>query len=169
MNVYYIIIVITIMNLFSVPAFASMYSWTDENGVRHFSNNKPAGPETVTVSKEIEYDAEKDKQRLEKADDFWNEKLKAHQKRKAAKPRKKAAATSKEVVMFSTKRCGYCHKAKAFFNKHGIRFTEIDINSSPEGRKRFKKLNGRGVPLILIGNQTIRGFNKPAIKNALGL
>lgn len=153
---------------------ASMYSWTDENGVKHYSNNPPPSnnkTKDLKVSDEIEYDASKDKKRLEKADEYWNKKLKHFNKSQTGKKktRKKKYTSSKDVVMFSTRNCGYCTKAKAFFNQHGVKYTDIDINKSEDGRKRFKELNGRGVPLILIGDKKIRGFNKHAIKKELGL
>jgi hypothetical protein len=35
--------------------------------------------------------------------------------------------------------------------------------------QRFKSLNGRGVPLIFVGDTRIAGFNKPLLKNLLGI
>jgi glutaredoxin len=71
--------------------------------------------------------------------------------------------------MYTTPTCGNCHRAKACFNQHGIRFTELDVTRSEKTRRQFKAMNGRGVPLIAIGDQRITGFNKAAINRALGL
>jgi len=71
--------------------------------------------------------------------------------------------------MYTTPSCGYCHRAKAYFNQHGIRFSERDVTRSSQAQRQFKALNGRGVPLIIIGDQRIPGFNKAAIDRALGL
>ena len=73
------------------------------------------------------------------------------------------------LKLYTTPTCGYCHRAKAYFKQKGIRFTELDVTKSPKARKQFKALNGRGVPLIVIGDQRISGFNKTAINQALGL
>ncbi|MDH3636175.1 MAG: glutaredoxin family protein [Gammaproteobacteria bacterium] len=69
---------------------------------------------------------------------------------------------SKGVVMYSTSWCGYCKKAALHFRKNNIPFTEHDIEKSEQAAKEYKKLNGRGVPIILIGDQRMNGFNATA-------
>ena len=66
---------------------------------------------------------------------------------------------AKKVVMYSTENCGYCKKAKAYFNANEISFTERDINKSASAKRQWKKLNGTGVPLILVGERKMRGFS----------
>ncbi len=153
----------------STQSLGNMYSWKDKNGGMHFSNNPPPvgdKPIDLEVSQEIEYDALKDNQRTER--------LRTRIKPKAAvsktpKKKKKKIVSHGDVVVFSTVRCGYCVRAKAFLDKHKVKYSNIDINKSSEGRKRYNKLNGRGVPLILVGDKQIRGFNKTALIKALGL
>ncbi len=153
----------------STQSLGKMYSWKDENGGMHFSNNPPPvgdKPIDLEVSKEIEYNALKDNERTEKL----RVPVKPNTTVSETKRKKKKTIASRgEVVVFSTVRCGYCVRAKAFLDKHKIKYTNIDINKSSEGRKRYKKLNGRGVPLILVGDKQIRGFNKTALIKALGL
>ena len=64
--------------------------------------------------------------------------------------------------MYSTSWCGYCKKAALHFRKNNIPFTEHDIEKSEQAAKEYKKLNGRGVPIILIGDQRMNGFNASA-------
>ena len=66
---------------------------------------------------------------------------------------------SKTVVMYSTSWCGYCKKAARHFRKNKIDFTEYDIEKSARGAREYKKLKGRGVPVILIGDQRMNGFS----------
>jgi len=66
---------------------------------------------------------------------------------------------STRVVMYSTSWCGYCKQAAKHFRKNNIPFVEYDIEKSERGAKEYKKLNGRGVPIILIGDQRMNGFN----------
>ena len=69
------------------------------------------------------------------------------------------------LKLYTTPTCGYCHRAKAYFKQNGIRFTELDVTKSPKARKQFKALNGRGVPLIVIGDQRISDSTKrPSIR-----
>ncbi len=66
---------------------------------------------------------------------------------------------SKSVVMYSTSWCGYCKKSARHFRKHKIPFTERDIEKSASAAREYKKLRGRGVPVILIGDQRMNGFS----------
>lgn len=72
-----------------------------------------------------------------------------------------------KVVLYTTDWCGYCKKARAFFEKHDIAFTEFDIEKSTEGRKRYEALGGQSIPLIVINNTSIRGFNQSYIQQVL--
>ena len=66
---------------------------------------------------------------------------------------------SKSVAMYSTSWCGYCKKAARHFRKNNIPFTEHDIEKSETAAREYKKLRGRGVPVILIGDQRMNGFS----------
>jgi glutaredoxin/ribosomal protein L37AE/L43A len=75
----------------------------------------------------------------------------------------------RNVVMFATSWCGYCAAARRFFADNGIKFVEYDIERDPEGERKFKKkgFTGYGVPVILIDDEVYRGFNEPALREAL--
>lgn len=68
-------------------------------------------------------------------------------------------AKSKTVVMYSTSWCGYCKKAARHFRKNSIPFKEYDIEKNKKAAKAYKKLNGRGVPVILVGKKRMNGFS----------
>ena len=68
-------------------------------------------------------------------------------------------AKGKTVVMYSTSWCGYCKQAARYFRKNNIPFEEHDIEKSKKAARDYKKLNGRGVPLILIGDKRMNGFD----------
>jgi glutaredoxin len=74
-----------------------------------------------------------------------------------------------DVVMYATRTCGYCVRARAFFAKHNIAYTEYDVKSDKQARERFKKLNGSGVPLIFVGNNRVPGFNEQLLRRLLGI
>jgi glutaredoxin-like YruB-family protein len=71
-----------------------------------------------------------------------------------------AAAAPARVVMYSTSWCPYCAKARAYFAKKGIAYTEYDVEKSGTAHAEFKRLGGRGVPLILVGRETMNGFSE---------
>ncbi len=78
-----------------VPALnADIYSWTDENGVKHFGNQPPDDAANLkVVFKEKPYDAAADKQRIDIEQREWNELIKdleELEKQQAAEERKRA-------------------------------------------------------------------------------
>jgi len=72
-----------------------------------------------------------------------------------------------KVILLSRPGCGYCVKAKKFMNEKGIAFTEYNILSSSRGKSLFAKYQGTGVPLIIIGDEVIRGYSESSILSAL--
>ncbi|MCH2191448.1 MAG: glutaredoxin family protein [Gammaproteobacteria bacterium] len=68
-----------------------------------------------------------------------------------------------QVILYATTWCGYCKKVRQLMKKNRIPFTEYDIEKSPEGYAEFKELGGRGVPLMVIDGEVIRGYNPSAI------
>lgn len=71
------------------------------------------------------------------------------------------------VVMYTTASCGYCRAARQFFDKSGIAYTDLDINQSEKNGEEFRKLGGRGVPLILVGEEKMVGFNAQLLQAKL--
>ena len=70
-----------------------------------------------------------------------------------------AKSKTKSVIMYSTSWCGYCKKARKHFERNNIPYQEYDIEKSKKAAKDYKRLNGRGVPVILIGKQRMNGFS----------
>lgn len=80
---------------------------------------------------------------------------------------KSFAERDHKVVMFSTTWCPYCKKARQFFNENQIRYCEYDVNGSAVNEAALVELGGNGVPLILIGDQTLYGFQELPVKQEL--
>jgi glutaredoxin len=60
--------------------------------------------------------------------------------------------------------------AKDFFTSKGIVYEDFDVSSNLEKRKEMMDKSGQmGVPVILIDNNLIVGFNKPKIVELLGV
>lgn len=78
-----------------------------------------------------------------------------------------ATAADAKVVMYATKTCGYCAKARAYFAEHGTSWEERDIETSAQAAREFKSLGGVGTPLIVIGEEHIAGFQPQRIDAAL--
>ena len=76
----------------------------------------------------------------------------------------------KNVIIYTTPTCHFCHMAKDFFKEKNIAYIEHDVASNLEKRKEMMERSGQlGVPVIFVGDQMIVGFNKPKVVQALGI
>jgi glutaredoxin-like YruB-family protein len=141
----------------SDAALAQLYRWTDAEGRVHYSNvAAPAGAKPVEMRLgEVGGPAVPAQIAQSSA-----------AKSSPATPRP-AAAPAPRVVMYATSWCPYCEKARVLFRSQGVTFTEHDIEKSAEARAEHKRLGGRGVPLIVVGDKTLKGFNEQKIRAAL--
>jgi glutaredoxin 3 len=66
----------------------------------------------------------------------------------------------KKITIYSTRICPYCVRAKNFFNKKDLEYTEIMIDRDPEQMKEMIQKSGRqSVPQIFIGDYHVGGFD----------
>jgi glutaredoxin 3 len=73
------------------------------------------------------------------------------------------------VIMYTTRVCPFCVRAKALLNAKGIEFEERTVELSPDGRQFLIDLSGRHtVPQILINETPIGGFDELAALNRSG-
>lgn len=74
------------------------------------------------------------------------------------------------VTIYSTPSCHFCHMAKDFFKEKNVSFTDYDVAGDAAKRQEMIEKSGQmGVPVIIIGNELIVGFNKPLISKLLGI
>ena len=71
------------------------------------------------------------------------------------------------VVMLSASWCGYCAQARQLFVTQHIDYCEYDIEKSPVGAARHRALEMRGVPVILIGDEVLVGFERAAVLESI--
>ncbi|NNF66008.1 MAG: glutaredoxin family protein [Gammaproteobacteria bacterium] len=76
-------------------------------------------------------------------------------------------AHSGEVTLIATQWCGYCAKTREFFRKHDIPYVEVDIEDHPESLQQLAHLGLQGVPVVLVGDKVIRGYQPVALAAAL--
>jgi len=78
--------------------------------------------------------------------------------------------TKPAVTIYSTPSCHFCHMAKDFFKANNVAYTDYNVAADPEKRKELVDKSGQmGVPVILIGEEMVIGFNKPKIAQLLGI
>ena len=73
-------------------------------------------------------------------------------------------AKQKRITLYTTARCPVCDQAKRYLKQRGIAFVEFDVQRSKRGIKDFQRLGGRGVPIIMVGDRRLDGFDKQAFE-----
>lgn len=76
----------------------------------------------------------------------------------------------KEVTIYSTPICHFCHAAKEFFKENNITFTDYNVAEDNARRTEMLERSGQmGVPVIFIESEMIIGFNEKRLKDLLGI
>ena len=71
----------------------------------------------------------------------------------------------KNVIIYTTDTCHFCHLAKDYFKEHNIAYTEYNVGTDLEKRKEMVQLTGQlGVPVIRVGEQIGVGFHPDAFE-----
>ncbi len=128
---------------------ADMYKWVDENGKVHYSDSPPPGKKAKKLDLKI------------------NSISGPPVVSSLGSSTARATNSTAQVRLYTTTWCGYCKKAKAYLQARGTSFREIDVESSEQGRSEFQALGGRGVPVILVGNQRMDGYSEGTLAGML--
>ena len=116
-------------------SFGEIYKWVDDQGKAHFSDRKPESARAEKIEVKVNTYTH-----VTYAASLYD--------------------VGRKVVMYSTDWCGYCKKARGYFRKNHIRFTDYDIEKDVDASKRYKKLGASGVPVILVGKKRMNGFSE---------
>ena len=149
------------------------YKWIDEKGVIHFQDHKPANVspskvETLT-DEQLKFNNYADSVNGNDGKSYYppsaSEKLPKEEVEKKSSTR---YAKNQKVELYVTSWCGYCKKAKAFFNSRRISFIEYDVEKDKNAAARHRELNRRGgVPVAVINGNKILGFSESSYERAL--
>jgi glutaredoxin-like YruB-family protein len=78
--------------------------------------------------------------------------------------------TQPKVIIFTTQTCRYCNLAKRYFREKKIKFTDVDVSRDHRAAADMQRRTGQqGVPVILIANRPIVGFDKTKINKMLNI
>lgn len=117
----------------------SVYQWVDVNGVAHFGD-VPMSQHATRLELKVNHPIAS-----QPADD----------KPEPSQP----VAKQPEIVMYGAAWCGVCKRARSYFSEKNLRYTEYDIDTSAKGERDYKKMNGSGVPILLVNGQRHNGFS----------
>src|SRR5689334_9281619 len=73
-----------------------------------------------------------------------------------------------QVTVYTTPTCPYCRYVKQFLNNKGVPFVEKDVASDRMAAVEMVRRSGQqGVPVTVIGDEVIVGFDQPALNQAV--
>lgn len=74
------------------------------------------------------------------------------------------------ITIYSTETCRYCDLSKKYLKDNNFEYTEYNVGKDAEKRKEMIKKSGQmDVPVLVIGDEIIVGFDKKKIDKALNL
>lgn len=64
----------------------------------------------------------------------------------------------RRIVMLAADWCGYCRKQRADFERANVRYVVLDVDT-PEGDRAMQALGTRGMPVTVIGQHVVQGYD----------
>jgi glutaredoxin 3 len=76
----------------------------------------------------------------------------------------------KNITIYSTPTCHFCHMAKDFLRENGVAYTDYDVqNDLPKRQEMIEKSGQMGVPVIFVGDEMMVGFDKEKLASLAGI
>ena len=76
----------------------------------------------------------------------------------------------KKVSIYTTPTCVYCREAKELFKDNSIPYEEYNVLTDMDKRKEMIEKSGQmGVPVIVIGDDLMVGFDRDKMSELLGI
>lgn len=72
-------------------------------------------------------------------------------------PRKGTGANG--IVLLSATWCGYCDALRQDLDGMGVAYSELDIDDQSRGSAAFDAVNARGVPVLVVGQNIVYGYD----------
>ena len=78
------------------------------------------------------------------------------------------ATGSDRIVLLSAQWCGYCKALRTALVAHAVPFREIDVETTAEGARAYASLRGNGIPITVIGQNVVYGYDVDRVDELLG-
>ncbi len=74
----------------------------------------------------------------------------------------------KKIILYTTPTCAFCPLVKKFLEEKGVEYEEIDVSEDEKARQEMIEKSGQmSVPVVIIGDDVITGFDKKKIEESL--
>ena len=76
-----------------------------------------------------------------------------------------------EVTIYTTSWCGHCRRAKAAFERDGVPYREVNIETDPALAAKVVEWNGgnRTVPTFQVGDQVVTFKERARLRELVGV
>jgi len=75
-----------------------------------------------------------------------------------------------KVIVFTTPTCSWCRTVKSHLRRFDIKFREVDVTRDPAAARDMVRRTGQqGVPVTLVDNRPVVGFDKAKLNRLLGI
>jgi len=75
-----------------------------------------------------------------------------------------------KIIIYSTPTCHFCHLAKEYFKSKGWEYEEVNVAGNIKKQKELVAKSGQfGVPVIIIDDKIVVGFDRPRINQLLSV
>ena len=78
-------------------------------------------------------------------------------------------ASKPDVIMLGAWWCTYCYQAKKYFQKNQISYCEYDMENTEKGKLLYQQHGAGPVPILLIGEHRLSGYNQDQIELVLDI
>ncbi len=73
----------------------------------------------------------------------------------------------KNIKIYSSSSCTNCTAAKEYLKEKGYEYEEKNVSTDKEAKKELIALGYMGVPIIMIDDEVVLGFNKGKLDEIL--
>jgi len=71
------------------------------------------------------------------------------------------------VVIYTTDWCNYCTALRTTLKQYHISYHDYDVEHSEKGRTDYKNMGASGVPILVIGDTILRGYDGQELTDTL--
>jgi glutaredoxin 3 len=82
---------------------------------------------------------------------------------------KSTTSRQHRIVIFTSSTCAWCEALKRYLQKHRFRYRELDVSRDPRAAKELERRGIRSVPVALIDNHPVLGFDREKINRLLDI
>ena len=74
----------------------------------------------------------------------------------------------KKLIIYSISTWPYCKRTKEYLSQKGIAYLEYDVSQDKDkAREMIQKSGQKGVPVIMVGDEVMVGFNQAKLDELL--